>query len=96
MSTTETRLGLTPILKRLAYFFLTKGFGRHETDHPDYDVIEVEQLYPWEPNPQNEKGDEYGAGIRVNFYRKGQRIRFFEFSVRFSGGGGEEMIKRII
>ncbi len=96
MSTTETRVGLTPILKRLAFYYLSLGYGSHDIDHPEYDKVAVKELYPWEPNPQNKKGDEYGAGTQVNFYRKGQRIRFIEFSIRFSGGGGEDMIKRII
>lgn len=96
MTTTETRLGLTPILKRLAFYYLTLGFGQHKIDHPEYDIVEVKELYPWEPNPENEKGGEYGAGIQVNFHRKNQRIRFVEFSIRFNGGGGEQAVRRII
>ena len=95
MTTTETTRGLTPILKSLAFYYLTLGYGRHKIDHPEYDEVEVKELYPWLPNPQNEEGGEYGAGVQVNFYRKNQRIRYAEFSVRFSGGGGEQAVRRI-
>lgn len=90
MTTTDTRLGLTPILKRLAYSFLCKGFGRHPIDHAPYDCVEVSELYPWKPNPEDT--NEYGAGIRVTFFREGQRARLVEFAVRYSGGGGNEEI----
>ena len=94
MTTTETRLGLTPILKRLAFYYITLGFGQHKIDHPEYDIVKVKELYPWAPNPQKE-GDDYGAGVLVEFYRNAQRIRFIEFSIRFSGGGGEQAVKLI-
>ena len=93
MSNIETRLGLTNILKRLAYSFLCKGFGRHPIDHPLYDLVEVAELYPWQANP--ECTDESGAGIRVTFFRDGERIRWVEFGVRFAGGGGDEAIFQI-
>jgi hypothetical protein len=94
MSTFETRLGLTPILKRLAFYYFTLGYGTHKIDHPEYDEVEVVELYPWQQNPQNEKGDtDYGAGTQINFYRGGKIIRFIEFSIRFTGGGGEQAVR---
>ena len=94
MSKSETILGLTPIMKRLAYHFLCRGFGRYKIkDHPFYDEAEVKELYPWMPNPENQ--DEYGGAIIVSFFKKGRRIRFVEFGTRFIGGGGDETIRRV-
>lgn len=93
MSDIETRLGLTNVLKRLAYSFLCEGFGRRKIDHNLYDEVEVSELYPWKANP--ECTDEHGAGIKVTFFRDGKRIRWVEFGVRFAGGGGDESIFRI-
>jgi hypothetical protein len=93
MTKTETRLGLTNILKRLAYSYLTRGFGRHPIDHDIYDEVEVSSLYPWMPNPAG--GGEYGAGVKVTFYRGGQRVRWVEFSIRDVGGGGDPTIFRV-
>jgi len=89
----ETRLGLTPMFKRLAYHFLLKGIGRHPIRHSLYDEVEVAELYPWQTNP--ERTDEYGAGIIVTFFNQGSRIRWTEFSVRYSGGGGNPAIFQI-
>ncbi len=92
MTKTETILGLTPITKRLAYHFLCRGVGKYRmVDHPYYDEAVVEELYPWRPNPENK--EDYGAGIKVTFYRKKEKVRHVEFGVRFIGGGGEEMIR---
>lgn len=85
------RLGLTRPLIRLAYYFLTKGFGTHSlVDHPIYDQAEVKPLYDLQANPDNES--ELGAGIRVTFYHQGQKVRWVEFSLRYSGGGGTPAI----
>ena len=86
----ETQLGLTNIFKRLAYSYLTRGLGRHPIQHDVYDEVEVAPLYDWRPNPHNQ--DEYGAGIKVTFFRQKQRIRWVEFAVRFTGGGGDPAI----
>ena len=94
MTKTEAKLGLTNILKRLAYSYLTKGFGKHPIDHDTYDEVEVEQLYPWIPNPTRGES-EHGAGIKVTFYRKGKRVRWIEFSIRDVGGGGDPSIFRL-
>lgn len=92
MTKTETRLGLTNILKRLAYNYLIKGFGKHDIDHDVYDKVEVSPLYPWMSNPVRGEGTEHGAGIKVTFYRQGQRVRWVDFSVRDVGGGGDPSI----
>lgn len=92
MSKTETRIGLTNILKRFAYHcFLTFSPGRHALkDNPYYDEVEIEEIYPWSPNPENDS--EYGAGVSVSFYKNNKKIRFVEFSIRFTGGGGQDII----
>jgi hypothetical protein len=90
MSSVETRLGLTNILKRLAYSYLVRGIGRHQIKHDVYDEVDVSELYPWVPNPAH--AVEHGAGIRVTFLRKGKKVRWVEFSVRDVGGGGDPTI----
>jgi len=90
MKNVEVILGLTNILKRLAYSYLTKGFGCHPIDHDVYDEVDVAEMYPWIPNPVQK--DEHGAGIRVTFLRKGKKVRWVEFSVRDVGGGGDPTI----
>lgn len=95
MTTTESKLGLTNIVKRLAYSFLLQGTGKHTIDHDVYDEVEVSSLYPWMPNPTISNGEEYGAGIKVTFYRQGKRVRWVEFSVRDVGGGGDLSIFRV-
>jgi hypothetical protein len=90
MTQIETTLGLTNVFKRLAFSFLCKGLGKHSITHDVYDMVEVSELYPWMPNP--EQNDEYGAGVRVAFYRKGERLRWVEFGIRHVGGGGDPAV----
>jgi len=90
MKKTEVRLGITPILKRLAYSYLTKGFGKYLIKHPQYDEVEVKELYPWRPNPSDP--EEHGAGIAVIFLKGGEKKRWVEFGVRYIGGGGHPAI----
>lgn len=87
MKDVDIKLGLTNILKRLAYSCLTKGLGRHPIEHAVYDAVDVAEMYPWIPNPTQK--DEHGAGIRVTFFRKDKKVRWVEFSVRDVGGGGD-------
>lgn len=94
MSKTEIRLGLTPITKRLAYYFVCRGIGQYPmVDHPHYDCAVVSEMYPWQPNPENP--DECAGGLKVSFFKAGKRIRFVEFNVRCVGGGGQEAIRRV-
>jgi len=93
MGRIETTIGLTPILKRLAYSYLCKGFGRHAIKHAVYDEVEVETLYPWQANPEDP--NDHGAGIKVTFYREKKRVRWVEFAVRFAGGGGNPAVFRV-
>ena len=91
MSNSEVRIGVTPILQRLAYSFLCKGFGMHGIEHPLYDAVVVRELYHWKQNPM-EHG-EYGGGIVVEFLNNGERRQFVEFGVRRVGAGGQETIR---
>jgi len=92
MSTnTEVRLGLTHVFKRLAYSYLLRGLGDHPIQHELYDLVRVTELYPWQPNPTAE--GEYGAAISVTFYSQGKKLRWVEFSLRFSGGGGAPSVR---
>ena len=90
MKGVEVTLGLTNILKRLAYSYLTRGFGRHPIEHDVYDEVEVSELYPWIPNPSD--SEEFGAGIRVTFLRDNKKVRWVEFGVRDTGGGGDAAV----
>ena len=93
MTKTETRLGLTPTFKRLAYFYLTKGVGAYPLQHPVYDRVEVSALYDWKRNPAMIDSDsdnaEHGGGLVVTFYRGTDKIRWVEFGIRCVGGGGD-------
>lgn len=95
MTKTETRVGLTNIIKRFAYYcVLRHGLGRHKIkDLPPYDEVEIKELYPWMPNPEDPK--EYGGGVSVALYKNGEKVRFVEFAVRFAGGGGYDVIKSV-
>ena len=91
MSNTETRLGITPILQRLAYSFLCRGLGTYPTQHGEYDAVIVRELYPWTQNPND--ADEYGGGIVVEFCSCGKKKRYVEFGVRRVGGGGKAAVR---
>lgn len=95
MSQIETRLGLSNILKRLAYHYVLKGVGVYPISNPQYDKVEVKELYGWRANPEVEleMPAEYGAGLVVNFFKNNRRVRYVEFGVRYVGGGGDEAIK---
>ena len=99
MSNAEVRLGLTPVLKRLAYSYLCRGVGVYHNYalHPPYqahyDRVVVSEIYPWQPNPENP--DECAGGLRVAFYKGEERLRYVEFNVRCVGGGGKEVIRRV-
>ena len=94
MSKSETRVGLTNIVKRFAYYcFITKGIGRHPLDNPLYDEVEIKEIYQWMSNPENPL--EHGGGVSVTFYKNKEKMRFVEFSIRFTGGGGQDVIRLV-
>jgi len=91
MTKAETRMGITPILQRLAYYYLCHGFGEHTINDWPYDKVIVREMYPWRSSP-NDPHD-YQGGIVVEFYKNDQRERYVEFAVRRVGAGGHDAIK---
>lgn len=63
MSKVEHRLGLTPVLKRLAFSYLQRGIGAHAIDHPQYDKVVVRSLYDWN-TPTDDSVPSQGRGRR--------------------------------
>jgi len=94
MSRSEIILGLTPILKRVAHYYLKLGFGTyHPANHPHYDTVVVRELYEFGENPR--VPGEFAGGTVVEFYRKNAKVKWVEFRCQVVGGGGEAVIKRI-
>lgn len=96
MSKAERLIGLTPMIKRIAYYYLRLGEGEYTPDggnHPHYDKIIVRELYEFKENPLVE--NEHSGGIVVEFFKKKRRIRWVEFRCQVVGGGGETTLKRI-
>jgi hypothetical protein len=90
MSQSDVRLGLTNVVKRLAYFYLCKGLGKHTIAHDVYDEVMVSEFDEWKENPADPS--EHGAGVRVEFRRQGKRVRWVEFRIRTAGGGGDQAV----
>ena len=82
------KLGITPILVRLAWSYVLKGLGRYYVEHSDYDNVVVEKLYNWRIVEGIGQG-----GFKVKFNRGKETLRYVEFGCRLVGGGGEEIIK---
>ncbi len=96
MSVVERRLGLTPVLQRLAFYYLQKGLGSHVVEHPFdqfYDEVVVRELYAWH-SPNDEKVPPQG-GIVVEFMSEGARVRWVEFGCHFIGGGGTPVLREV-
>lgn len=92
MSKIEHGLGISPVLKRLAFNFLCKGVGRYPFSHPLYDEVVVQELYPWNA-PEGLLIAQ--GGLVVTFKRQGKRVRWVEYSITQSGGGGEPILKEV-
>lgn len=86
MGKIENRLGLSPVLKRLAFHYLKMGVGSHSIDHPVYDEVRVVELYDW--HTPRAKDIPPRGGLIVEFCRGGERVRWVEFGCSFIGGGG--------
>lgn len=96
MNVTERIIGLTPMIKRIAWYYVRLGEGEYIPDggnHPHYDKIIVRELYEFKENPLVE--GEHSGGMIVEFFRKNQRTRWIEFRCQVVGGGGEVTIKRV-
>ena len=90
MGQSDVRRGLTNVVKRLAYFYLCKGIGKHPIEHDVYDKVVVSEFDEWKENPADPS--EHGAGLRVEFCRQGKRVRWVEFRIRTAGGGGDQAV----
>ena len=90
----EHLLGITPVLKRLAFHFVLKGLGSHPVEAPFnalYDEVIVRELYPWTvPDKETPQG-----GVVVEFWMVGQKIRWVEFGVRMIGSGGSPILREV-
>ena len=94
MSKIENRIGLTPIRKRIAYHYMCLGRGDYQPNTvTQYDRVLVRDLYEFMENPVKE--GEHAGGLVVEFYNKGRRIRWVEFRCQVTGGGGDEVFKKI-
>lgn len=89
----ERRLGLTPVIKRIAHYYLCLGFGEYFPKHPHYDRIVVRHLYDFGENAKVQ--GEYAGGAVVEFFFQSERIKWVEFRCQVVGGGGIEAIRRI-
>lgn len=89
----ERRLGLTPVIKRIAHYYLCLGYGEYHPQHPHYDRIVVRTLYDFGENPQ--VAGEYAGGSLVEFFFGGKRIKWVEFRAQVVGGGGDDMLKAV-
>ena len=96
MSRVEHSLGLTPVFKRLSFYYLRKGIGSHAVEPPYdvfYDEVVVRVLYEWHmPN-----GAHYPpqGGLVVEFMYRGERVRWAEFGCRYVGGGGQSIMREV-
>lgn len=93
MNRTDHKLGLTPVLKRVAFHYLLKGKGSYPSELPAYDQVVVRSLYDW-ITPTNDELPSQG-GVVVEFMRGGKRIRWVEFGCRVVGGGGEPVLREV-
>ena len=96
MSHAERLIGLTPVIKRVAYHYLRLGEGTYTPDggnHPHYDRIVVRELYEFKENPQVE--GEHAGGMVVEFYKDVRRVRWVEFRCQVTGGGGDAIVRRV-
>jgi len=91
---TEHRLGITPVLKRLAFFYLKKGVGSHAIESPFYDEVLVRELYSWH-SPDGQSNLPPQGGMVVEFFWLGERVRWVEFGCHYIGGGGEPILKEL-
>lgn len=90
MSKVEHKLGITEVLKRLAFYYLKMGEGSHAIEHHVYDEVVVRELYAWH-SPDKRMPPQ--GGMVVEFRRLGERVRWVEFGCHYIGGGGESILR---
>ena len=84
------KLGLTPILVRLAWSFVLKGVGTHYIDHKDYDNVVVTSMYSWTVVDNEGQG-----GTLVAFRASRETIKTVEFGTRVIGGRGDPIVRQV-
>lgn len=87
---TSRRLGVTPLLLRLAWSYAIKGEGTHYINHRYYDNVKVSVLYPWKSCGEDSQG-----GLRVSFRVKEKTVRYVELSCGVSGFGGDSILSEV-
>jgi|APSaa5957512535_1039671.scaffolds.fasta_scaffold446189_1 hypothetical protein len=84
------RVGLTPMLTRLAWHYVKKGLGRHYIDHREYDNVHVEELYNWKVMDGQGQG-----GLKVSFCAGREVLRVVEIGARVVGASGAPLMKEM-
>lgn len=87
------RVGVTPMVMRLAASFLAQGVGTYEIDHPEYDSVDVSVVQRWDNYTRQLHTDAYRMLMRVTFLREEKRIRWVEFNITITGAGGAPTFK---
>lgn len=97
MNKTEHMLGLTPYFKRLAYHYLCLGFGEYDpVGYSQYDHVVVKPLYDFQQAPTGSFNEgRMQGGIVVEFFKENKRVRWVDFSVTPSGGGGDPILREL-
>ena len=90
---TDHKLGLTPMIKRAAFYYLLLGRGEHVSNLPGYDKVVVKPLYDWKNAPDETQPSQGGAV--VEFWRDGKRVRWVDFGCRVVGGGGPPLLHEV-
>jgi len=87
-TTSARRVGLTPLLARLAWYYAKKGEGQYYIDHKEYDNVVVSQRYDWTVV------DGVGQGcLEVSFRLGREKIRSIELGVHIVGARGEPLVR---
>ena len=82
------RVGVTPTVVRLAWHYAIKGVGTHYIEHSYFNNVKVETLYDWTSVNQVGRG-----GLRVNFRKGKEVIRYVELGVETIGAGGKPLVE---
>lgn len=85
----EQRIGLTPIHVRLAAHYLTKGVGSYPDPGLGYSLIEVELVENWRNRALDGDPAAYFMEMRVNMFEGARRVRWVDFKISMTGGGGQ-------
>lgn len=92
----EQRVGLTPMIMRVAVGFLTRGVGEYEEEVFGYDKVEVKVTRAWENTGVRGNLADYSQEVEVAFYKAGRRERWVDFVVSVSGGGGGPFMMEVL